>query len=483
MTQRNVFGLWVIVGLLCGGAAADNPRAHFADDIWGNNYSKHPHMQFHDGKTYVALSATAQDEPYIWAYDHEAKAWQGPVQVGQNQLPPRDQHGNPSLIVDDEGYIHVWYGGHGRRTPEHVYARSAKPGDISEWLHPGFDTKLTYPMPTVLSDGTVAVLYRRGNHSMPGSDAWLYRFSRDNGQTWSEPRVLVQRMTRSTNADVYCVPSKFPGRDRVAVGVSDEYLQGVKTSGHSTEDLFYFEYDVTEDKIYNVEGEAIDAPNGLSHAQMGEHCRLADYEALGNKSYRISARPVVAEDGTIYVLAPNGDPAGFDRNPGKSYGGLPRIWRWLADEKKWTYADPGRGLNYWLRSVDDKLVNYAGTEDHPHARLVSDDHGGTWRLDAAIDVPRAANKRFGTLYNAARGQFHPDARAILYGRHQTDRRALLWGDSGFCAVAEYAIETGEQQRSISAARRVRPRACLNRSVAGDLTLLDNLEKTAERITR
>lgn len=403
----------------------------FTDQVWGGNYPKHPHIQFHDGKTYVALSATDQDEPYIWAYDHETKAWQGPVQVGQNQLPPSDQHGNPSLIIDDDGYIHVWYGGHGHRTSEHVYARSANPGDISEWIHPKFDTKLTYPMPCVLSDGTVAVMYRRGNHSMPGSDAWLYRFSSDNGQTWSQPRVIVQRMTRATDADVYCVPAKFGGRDRIAVGVSDEYLQGVQTSRHSTEDLFYFEYDVTEDKIYNVEGEPIDAPNGLSHAQMVEHCRLADYKALGNKSYRISARPVVAEDGTIYVLAPNGDPAGFDRKPGQSYGGLPRIWRWSAEQKAWTHADPDRPFNYWLAAEDGRLVTYAGG-DKP-TRIVSADHGKTWTTQATIPASKPDRGWVSVLHNAARGQDHPDARAIVIERPERRGqlgRAWLWGDSG-----------------------------------------------------
>jgi hypothetical protein len=422
--------------VLSFGAASSNAQqtqAHFADDIWGNNYAKHPHFQFHDGTTYIALSAMdQQDEPMVWAYDHESKTWEGPVQVGENQLPPSDQHGNPSLIVDDAGYIHVWYGGHGNRTSEHVYARSARPGDISEWIHPDFDTKLTYPMPTVLSDGTVAVMYRRGNHSMPGSDPWLYRFSKDNGKTWSEPRVIVQRMARRNGkADVYCVPVKFPGRDRIAVGISDEYHEGSKHWRHTTDGLFYLEYDATEDKIHNAAGEAIDAAEGVSHAQLLEHCRIADYAELGNKSYRISARPVIAEDGTIYVLAPNGDPAGFDRNPGESYGGLPRIWRWLPDEKKWTHADPGRGLNYWLRWVDGKLVNYAGTEEHRHARLVSEDHGKTWRVAATIDIPRIVNERFAALYNAARGQFHPDARVIFYGRQRDDGRALLWGDSGF----------------------------------------------------
>ncbi len=452
MTRPNLvtlFSLCVIPALLgSAAAAADNlPQAHFADDIWGNNYAKYPHFQFHRGATYIALSATDRDEPMVWAYDHDAGTWQGPVQVGENQLPSNDQHGNPSLLVDDDGYIHVWYGGHGHKTSERVYARSAKPRDIAKWIHPEFDTKMTYPMPTVLGDGTIAVMYRRGNHSMPGSDPWLYRFSKDNGQTWSDPRVIVQRMSRRNGkADVYCVPAKFPNRDRIAVGISDEYHEGVKDRRHTSDAIFYLEYDATEDKIYNAAGEAIDAPRGVSHEQMLEHCLIADYAALGNKSYRISARPAIADDGTIYVLSPNGDPAGFDRNPGKSYGGLPRIWRWLPQHKRWTHADPGRGLAYWLRCVDGKLVNYANTADHRHARLVSADHGKSWQVAAVIHIPRLADKRFVTLYNAARGKFHPDARAILYGRDRTDRRALLWGDTGFCEQRPSEAEAGQSPR-------------------------------------
>ncbi len=100
--------------------------------------------------------------------------------TSHNRLPPEDMHGNPSLVVDDAGYIHVWYGGDGRITSERVYARSKRPEDIAEWIYPPFDTRLTYPMASVMSN----VLHRRGNHSMPGSAPWIFRRSTDYGATW-----------------------------------------------------------------------------------------------------------------------------------------------------------------------------------------------------------------------------------------------------------------------------------------------------------
>ncbi len=173
--------------------ARDEALPPFTDVVYGNNYGKHVHLQSFHGKTYIALSAADDDEPYVWSVDHETGQWQGPVQVGVNQLSLDDMHGNPSLVVDNEGYIHVWYGSHGpRHTSEQVYARSKHPEDISDWIHPAFDTDITYPMASAMSDGTICVLYRAGGHGMPGSAAWEMRKSHDNGLTWSEPRVIVQ---------------------------------------------------------------------------------------------------------------------------------------------------------------------------------------------------------------------------------------------------------------------------------------------------
>ena len=88
-------------GATAAAAGADDAPPPFTDVVFGHNYAKHVHMQSFRGKTYIALSATAEDEPFIWSVNHQTGQWKGPVQVGLNELPPEDQHGNPSLVIDD----------------------------------------------------------------------------------------------------------------------------------------------------------------------------------------------------------------------------------------------------------------------------------------------------------------------------------------------------------------------------------------------
>jgi len=417
-----------------GRAAGETPLP-FTDVVYGNNYRKHVHLQSFRNKTYITLSATPRDEPYIWSLDHETGEWAGPVQVGHNQLPPLDQHGNPSMVIDNEGYIHVWYGSHGRhRTSERVYARSKRPEDISEWIHPDFETDITYPMASVMSDGAIHVLYRAGNHSMPGSDAWVIRKSSDNGETWSKPRVVVQKMPRNGTSDVYAVPAKYPGEDKIGIGVSDEYLPGSPTR-HSTSHLFYVVYNAAKDRLENVQGRPLDAPEGADIETLREHCLIADYDALGNYNKRVSARPLFDEQGRLEVRAPNGDPAGFEPRPedfdrdhklkvyprrggkgggighppnyGKlTYGGKPRTWVW--DGETWQPRDDA---------------------DHPQPPSALN--------RARAQLAEHSDHHVYTLANTGHRPPHPDAQAVFYERSTDgDERAWLWGESGFLAPPE-----------------------------------------------
>ena len=419
--------------------AKPNQRA-FTDRVFGNNYSKYTHLQSFEGKTYITLSATKKDEPLIWSLEHETGRWRVPVQVGHNELPLRDQHGNPSLLVDDEGYIHVWYGAHGpRHTSERVYARSKRPHDISEWIHPDFPTGITYPMPSVMSDGTVYVMYRAGAHAMPGSAAWVLRRSKDHGKTWSKAITVVQRMPRNSTSDMYCVPVKYPGQDKLAIGVSDEYMRD-SPSRHSTSHLFLVVYDATDGTLQNVRGKNLAGQGGLSVKQLREHCLVADYEKIGNRNKRISAVPTITADGTVHVLAPNGDPEGFagkaeefdeanKASTKETYGGLPRVWHWNGND--WAFADPGIGFTYFCIARDNALVTWSGGEKGGSIRLESKDHGATWQRTARVKLPSDPNRRVASLFHTGPRPPRPEARVIFYERGKgADNRAWLWGDAG-----------------------------------------------------
>ena len=126
---------------------------HFAENGFGNTVAivQHPAGIYHQGITYVCYQGPLED-PYVASYNHQTGEWKGPYKAGVSEMgkdPTRkkkiDNHGKPSMIIDNAGYIHIAFGGHGGM-PEHgentlgnyhygknLHAVSKKPLDISSW--------------------------------------------------------------------------------------------------------------------------------------------------------------------------------------------------------------------------------------------------------------------------------------------------------------------------------------------------------------
>jgi hypothetical protein len=117
-----------------GDSVSSEYRDHFAEDggIAATSGLINPHAWHRDGKTYVVYQGD-MNAPTITFYDHrkpKGERWAPAVKTGVNPLGNRDTHGTPSMLIDVQGYIHVFYGSHGRRQ---MYSRSKRPYDITEW--------------------------------------------------------------------------------------------------------------------------------------------------------------------------------------------------------------------------------------------------------------------------------------------------------------------------------------------------------------
>jgi prepilin-type processing-associated H-X9-DG protein len=93
---------------------------------------------------------------HIAYYDHATGAWSERYTVG-NFLLANDDHGMASLLHDDEGYFHCYYGSHNNGQK---YSVSNSPDDISAWTQrPDIGSALTYPKP-VLVGSTIYLFVR-----------------------------------------------------------------------------------------------------------------------------------------------------------------------------------------------------------------------------------------------------------------------------------------------------------------------------------
>jgi hypothetical protein len=164
-----------------------------------------PHAIVTRRKVYCAFQNT-KGQPQVCAYDISKKKWSGPVRSSEFGLG-RDAHGNPSICIDRQGRIHIFYGCHGGRMR---YTRSRKPYDINAWQEqPSPTPRATYPQSQLSADGDIYLFYRAGGHMEP----WSLRISKDDGQSWSEPQKVVEMRLDPPDrlAAAYC--STHPGSD------------------------------------------------------------------------------------------------------------------------------------------------------------------------------------------------------------------------------------------------------------------------------
>ena len=176
--------------------------ADYITNVGGGNHYNEQRGQHFNGKTYFIFGGGGENwlDPMIMSYNHTTVQVQGPVKIGENPLSAEnDFHGNPGMVIDNDGYVHVIYGGHGSHSGEQKYARSTFPENITSWTHlNNIEPESTYPNLLILSDGTIFLFYRDGNHR----DSWVYQTSKDSGDSWS-PKVEVLASGKERHDGIY----------------------------------------------------------------------------------------------------------------------------------------------------------------------------------------------------------------------------------------------------------------------------------------
>lgn len=164
---------------------------YFADNGLGNSVvTKAESGEHFNGVTYLAYQGSLEDA-YVAAYNHKTQKWEGPYKAGVSLLgkTPReknDGHGKPTLVVDDEGFIHVAFGGHGGlkshgentlgnpHSGKQIHVVSKKPMDISSWEElDNISPFGTYSQFLKMDNGDIYLFYRHGGHQ----SNWTYQKS------------------------------------------------------------------------------------------------------------------------------------------------------------------------------------------------------------------------------------------------------------------------------------------------------------------
>ena len=138
-------------------------------------------------KTFFVYGGTkSENERYllcmIGEYDHKTGMVAKPTVVFDKQ-GINDPHDNPSLMIDDKGYIHVFISGRGNVRPGYKF-RSKKPFNIDEF-EKITEEEMTYPQPWNTSKGYLHLFTKYT------SIRQLYFETSVDGINWTEDKLLA----------------------------------------------------------------------------------------------------------------------------------------------------------------------------------------------------------------------------------------------------------------------------------------------------
>ena len=247
-----------------------------------------PAAHYYNGRTYIAYSGPSFN-PYVTYFDHNKQVWGTTTQAGTNPLTD-DPHGAPSLIVDDSGYIHVFYGAHGQLGGLY-HSKSTNPEDISSWTTKSEIADAddpTYPELIKLSDGTIYIFYRKtviaGSH-LPQA----YVKSTDGGESWSASSTIIDF---GVGYGIYSGTTVLRGNNIHTCWVMLEAGSGLRRN------LYHAYLNTTDGKMYSQDG--TDLGTTISLAEANANCKVFDSGASPNEA--MSPELDVDSAGTPYVI-------------------------------------------------------------------------------------------------------------------------------------------------------------------------------------
>ena len=416
---------------------------YFADNGFGNAVAivQHPSGVYHKGVTYVCYQGPLED-PYVASYNHKTGEWKGPFKAGvsemgkdHNRKKKIDNHGKPSMIIDDAGYIHITFGGHGglRKHGENllgnhhygknIHAVSKKPLDISSWVAvdniPPFGT---YNQFVKMDNGDIYLFYRHGAHR----SNWVYQKSTDNGRTFDDP---VSFLKHKRQLHIEAVDSWYPwvskgNGDDIIVAFDYHICRDKNNSqdarGHIPErhNLYYMVFDTKTGQWKNVKNEPLVMP--LTKEMADEKNLITNT----GTDWTFQAVTDVEPNGNPHVCIMVGPDIGENRSRPK------RLQHFRWDGKEWQKSE-NSGLPIGNGDVEVTSANKVSIymeSDTEVGRWDSFDGGDTFRIGQVL--LRREKSKF--VISSLIRNSHPDARIIVGDKQSgTDfRNMYLLGDKG-----------------------------------------------------
>ncbi len=238
-------------------------------------------------KTFFVYGGTkAEGERYllcmIGEFDHKTRMVSKPTVV-YDKLGVDDPHDNPSVMIDDEGFILVFVSGRGRNRPGFKF-KSSKPFSIEEFEMIS-EEEMTYPQPWNTDQGYLHLFTKYTGVRQ------LYFESSLDGVTWTEDRLLAAiPVNEGERSGHYQTSSSFEGKK-----VGTFFNRHPDGNVDKRTDVYYIETSDLGQTWTDVQGNPLEIPllklenpaRVINYQSQGKNVYLKDmgFDAKGNPVY------------------------------------------------------------------------------------------------------------------------------------------------------------------------------------------------------
>ena len=403
----------------------------------GTYTAKHIPLAYYAGKvdkTFFCYGGTARGENNLLLmvsyYDHTTGTVPRPTLLMDKETD--DAHDNPTIMLDDTGYVWIFVSAHGTARPSYIY-KSREPYSIESFELIG-ETNFSYPQPWYIEGKGFLFL-----HTLYSGGRFLYWKTSADGIDWSEPQQLA-----SIKQGHYQISWVHKGKIGTAFNYHPETLssnwddpsidsdENAKLNGLNYRTNLYYLTSADFGKTWTtVEGETIKTPltsidnKALVHDY--EHDGLLVY--MKDLNFDADGNPVI-----LYVTS-----KGYEAGPGNA----PRTWttaHWVGG--KWNIRPAMvSDNNYDMGSIyieDDGTWRIIGpTETGPQqynpggeiAIWISRDRGMTWKIVQQV----TSNSDYNHTYARRPVNAHPDFYALWadgHGRELSPSRLYMCDKAG-----------------------------------------------------
>jgi hypothetical protein len=205
-------------------------------------------------------------------YDHSSSAWypaldDPPKNIMEYTRDPADRHNYPAVVVSRDGRILVFQSDHLRESDGYALMlyKSPNPGTIKgTWSRKILWTENQAAYPTaVAAEDSIYLFMRRKRETV--WRVWQYSKSVDDGETWSEPRTIVDTEDLHDGVsgyqaagmdEIYSIGRKFhdPVNHRIPLTWN---LAGDEKHNKLNQNLYMAYLDTTDDLMYSPNGTSL----------------------------------------------------------------------------------------------------------------------------------------------------------------------------------------------------------------------------------